>query len=195
MQRNSARHRTPASGGFTLIELLVVIALIGILASIILASLNNARSKARDTTRVANLRTIQTGLELYADGHGGQYPATLATLVTTGALTTLPTDPNTGTTYAYIAYSTVSGGAGVCNNGYHLGAIMENTTPVKGTQFTGNGTYRCSGSSYTGNSDCSINGNSAYCLPGSVGDFSGAGNNVYDICTAQSSVSGFSTCK
>jgi len=60
--------------GFTLIELLVVIAIIGLLASIVLASLNTARVKARDVRRMADLKQIQTALEMYY-GDKGYYPS------------------------------------------------------------------------------------------------------------------------
>src|ERR1035437_4767644 len=53
------------SKGFTLIELLVVIAIIGILSSIVLASLNTARGKGSDATVKGNLNTIRSQAELY----------------------------------------------------------------------------------------------------------------------------------
>ncbi len=59
--------------GFTLIELLVVIAIIGLLSSIVLASLNQARVKARDSRRMSDLHQIQLALELYRAGNG-KYP-------------------------------------------------------------------------------------------------------------------------
>jgi len=59
--------------GFTLIELLVVIAIIGILSSVVLASLNTARSKSRDAKRISDVKQIQLALELYYD-QNGSYP-------------------------------------------------------------------------------------------------------------------------
>ncbi len=59
--------------GFTLIELLVVIAVIGLLSSIVLANLGNARLKAQDAKVVTELRQIQISLELYYNTYGA-YP-------------------------------------------------------------------------------------------------------------------------
>lgn len=58
------------SKGFTLIELLVVIAIIGLLSSIVFASLNSARAKGRDTKRMSDLHNIRLALELYYNKYG-----------------------------------------------------------------------------------------------------------------------------
>ncbi len=101
--------------GFTLIELLVVIAIIGVLASMVMSSLNDARARARDAKRIADIRSIQNALELYHLDNGS-YPertisgfcATLplsTSLVDNGYLSILPTDPlsgrSTGTSLCY----------------------------------------------------------------------------------------------
>lgn len=56
--------------GFTLIELMVVIAIIGILSSVVLASLNDARASARDSVRRTELRQIQIAMEYYYNEYG-----------------------------------------------------------------------------------------------------------------------------
>ena len=56
--------------GFTLIELLVVIAIIGLLASIIVVSVDAARKKARDSVRLHNMSQVAKALELYHFDNG-----------------------------------------------------------------------------------------------------------------------------
>jgi len=56
--------------GFTLIELLVVIAIIGLLSSVILASVNSARIKARDARRKSDLHQLVNALAMYVSDNG-----------------------------------------------------------------------------------------------------------------------------
>ncbi len=60
--------------GFTLIELLVVIAIIGLLSTISVIALNEARKKSRDAKRVGDMQQLQTSLELYFNDNS-RYPA------------------------------------------------------------------------------------------------------------------------
>ncbi len=53
------------TSGFTLIEILVVISIIGVLSSVVLASLNTSRARARDSIRIQSLKQIQLAMELY----------------------------------------------------------------------------------------------------------------------------------
>lgn len=110
--------------GFTLIELLVVIAIVGILSSVVLASLNSARKKGRDARRISDIKQLQLALELYYDSYG-TYPAdlsaaNLATPPDNAFLSAVPVDPSTGNSYYY------DFPAAQCGTGsYHVGADLE----------------------------------------------------------------------
>jgi general secretion pathway protein G len=110
--------------GFTLIELLVVMAIIGLLSTVVLASLTTARKKGRDTKRISDVKQLQIALELYYDNNGN-YPTAIntANLVTPGYIATVSTDPSTNAGYSYAAL-----GSGTSCSSYHLGALLENTT-------------------------------------------------------------------
>ncbi|MFZ4500555.1 MAG: type II secretion system protein [Minisyncoccia bacterium] len=132
------------SRGFTLIELLVVIAVIGILASVVMASLNSARAKARDARKIADFKNISTALQLYQDSYGymppsyftygsnneaeggGNYELSMQDLVNAGFLSAIPKSPG-GAKYAYYNYSGVPS----------VGAILVTTLEAAPNSTTG----------------------------------------------------------
>ena len=79
--------------GFTLIELLVVIAIIGILASIVLVSLNDARNKGYDTQIKSDMAQIRNQMEMCFDDSGGTYVGCIASI-------TVPAKPACSSSYA-----------------------------------------------------------------------------------------------
>ncbi|MFA5420441.1 MAG: type II secretion system protein [Patescibacteria group bacterium] len=108
--------------GFTLIELLVVIAIIGILATLAIVALQQARKNARDAKRIADVRQMQTALELFFNDNQ-YYPAEVVAgdEIATGGVVymqivpTAPT-PADGTTcnsttnaYSYVPTGTTAG--------------------------------------------------------------------------------------
>lgn len=95
--------------GFTLIELLVVIAIIGLLSTLAVVSLNNARSKSRDAKRISDIKQMQTALELYYNDAGG-YPVT-------GSFSTTTPMTYGGTTYMALVPGAPTPEDGACTSG------------------------------------------------------------------------------
>lgn len=98
-------HSQPARRGFTLVEMLVVIAIIGVLTAVVMASLTQARSNARDKARVADLEQALAALHIYGVSHGtyeidgteeGSFSSVANALVSEGLMTTAVEDPLAG---------------------------------------------------------------------------------------------------
>ena len=91
--------------GFSLVEIMIVMAVVGILSGLVITVINPAqlRARSRDAIRVADLKKIQTALELrFADFRNSPatpagwmtVPAALAAPLSSYYSGTLPVDPN-----------------------------------------------------------------------------------------------------
>ena len=116
--------------GFTLIELLVMIAIIGILASVVLASLNTARDKGSDAALKGGLSQIRAQAELFYDG-GRTYAGFCANATTTPILNNVVSNSVNSATLN-VTYATAGTAAAVtCHDiagGYAVIAPLKGST-------------------------------------------------------------------
>lgn len=123
--------------GFTLVELLVVIAIIGLLSTVAVVALNSARAKSRDAKRVADVKQIQTALELYFNSNN-RYP--VETAIPLGITNTQLSDDGfdgDGGTNTYMGLIPrdpgMAGAATVCGDGSVASCDYQYETPANDT--------------------------------------------------------------
>lgn len=108
--------------GFTLIELLVVIAIIGILSSVVLASLNTARGKGSNAAVKANLSGMRATAELFYDNNSAVY-----TNLCTGA---------GGVATSLVAADAAGGGANKCFSDTDSWVVVTELKVADGTSLS-----------------------------------------------------------
>ncbi len=113
--------------GFTLIELLVVVAIIGILSSIVLASLSTARNKGQDASAKGSLSSARAAAELYFDEYGdyGTPGATTQTFDSTS--NTAPTSNALAASNSICEYTSIVN-LGLAASGQAHSPVICNTT-------------------------------------------------------------------
>jgi prepilin-type N-terminal cleavage/methylation domain-containing protein len=138
------------SAGFTLIELLVVVAIIGMLVSVVMVSLTNARVRSRDAKRLTDMNQIKAGLDLYfLNGAGYPDPSLWvagSNLTCNGnSIMKIPADALAGFTYTYTTSGYTATG---CGGTVYYTYEVQFTTEAK-TEIGPAGTYYLSPSGIT----------------------------------------------
>ncbi len=139
---------TKKEKGFTLLELLIVIAIIVVFSIVVIFAINTARTKARNTTRLSDIKSLQNGFYNGYDSNGGALPSTGGvwacvsqtcyegwsvyggSMGVIGFMNTykvrFPADPKGGTRGygGYIYHSAWSGGTGYDGTVFSSGAVL-----------------------------------------------------------------------
>jgi prepilin-type N-terminal cleavage/methylation domain-containing protein len=114
--------KTYLQKGFTLIELLVVISIIGLLSSVILASLGSARGKSIDAAVKTTLISARTQADIYYSSNNNSYVgvcngAGIYNLVLAAAKYSNPSITGVAGNNTAFSYNIVGNGSGaVCHN-------------------------------------------------------------------------------